>query len=676
MAMSTREQTAEVKPQPILAPLASHTSASTGLLQRKCACGGSPGADGTCDECRNDRLALKPRSAGHTGRRALPSNGLNFNELRAHAALPEIIQTQLTLSQAENEYEQEVDRVASQVMQWSEVPPQPTAPQSRTGRRVQQFPTADHGVLASAPESASPSGETRPTPSPDAAEPSLTAAEPTPETAAPNATLAAGMIVDDETAELGPGQMRKDEFLAELRDSVCATADGVLSTVGQSAQGCPYIEYWLGYYGAQSSQHIERAIRKYAPESAGAATARDYIPLIGERVRRSVTVWATTGEVTGIPEELVSELPAAPPMGDFRDVVSGVTGAVSGIVRGVGRAMSGIGGIFFKAIEEEPKEANPQAIQAQLGSGHSLAGDVKSRMESAFGHDFSRVRVHTDAKAAELATSLNSRAFTIGSDIAFGAAEYQPGTLIGDALLAHELAHVVQQHGINSSTAPKQLDEMEYNGLEEDADNSAIGTVVSLWGGSKGWLGDMARNTLPRLKSGLKLQRCKKEGPITPCCCCVNSVQIQNINNIDNATHMGHSFDAVISMTYSGSGSKSRCTLEWWEKTDVPYFAPAQKANTWHDMFALIPTSPTLEPWVNRAEPCPGNNTVTITDPPALGKTPGRTVSRTLEFRIVVKSGGGCTCGNASSEATAKQVLAMVNATPDWPNSSFVTPNP
>ena len=57
-------------------------------------------------------------------------------------------------------------------------------------------------------------------------------------------------------------------------------------------------------------------------------------------------------------------------------------------------------------------------------------------MGAAFGHDFSSVRVHTDSSDAALSDQLNARAFTIGSDIAFGSGEYQPGTMIGDALIA------------------------------------------------------------------------------------------------------------------------------------------------------------------------------------------------------------------------------------------------
>ena len=72
-------------------------------------------------------------------------------------------------------------------------------------------------------------------------------------------------------------------------------------------------------------------------------------------------------------------------------------------------------------------------------------------MESYFGSDFSRVRVHADADAAASAASLGARAYTLGSDIAFAAGEYRPRTQAGDELLAHELTHVLQQRALDSS---------------------------------------------------------------------------------------------------------------------------------------------------------------------------------------------------------------------------------
>ena len=70
-------------------------------------------------------------------------------------------------------------------------------------------------------------------------------------------------------------------------------------------------------------------------------------------------------------------------------------------------------------------------------------------MQSAFSSDFAAVRVHTGAAAHDAASALGARALTAGTDILFRAGEYLPGTPGGDWLLAHELAHVVQQaHGL------------------------------------------------------------------------------------------------------------------------------------------------------------------------------------------------------------------------------------
>jgi hypothetical protein len=76
--------------------------------------------------------------------------------------------------------------------------------------------------------------------------------------------------------------------------------------------------------------------------------------------------------------------------------------------------------------------------------GHPLPDGVRRSMESRFSNDFSRVRVHADAEAAESARSLNARAYTVGQDIVFGAGHYVPGSPRGQHLLAHELAHVDQ----------------------------------------------------------------------------------------------------------------------------------------------------------------------------------------------------------------------------------------
>ena len=84
-------------------------------------------------------------------------------------------------------------------------------------------------------------------------------------------------------------------------------------------------------------------------------------------------------------------------------------------------------------------------INAIRGGGQPLSGSERRFFEPRFGHDFSHVRVHTDAQAAEAARAVNARAFTIGQNIVFGSDQYPPASGYLDTLLAHELTHVVQQ---------------------------------------------------------------------------------------------------------------------------------------------------------------------------------------------------------------------------------------
>jgi hypothetical protein len=120
------------------------------------------------------------------------------------------------------------------------------------------------------------------------------------------------------------------------------------------------------------------------------------------------------------------------------------------------------------------------------------------------------VRTHTDAAARRLSEEQNARAFTVGNHVAFGGGEYRPGTLVGDALIAHEFAHVVQQGGGSQAVAAKEVGGCRYHALEENADEVAVSAVASLVGG-KGALSKVPRQAIPGLRSGLQLQRCSKD---------------------------------------------------------------------------------------------------------------------------------------------------------------------
>jgi hypothetical protein len=97
--------------------------------------------------------------------------------------------------------------------------------------------------------------------------------------------------------------------------------------------------------------------------------------------------------------------------------------------------------------------AGPAVGRVVDTAGQPLEEATRSFFAARFGHDFADVRVHADAQAAESARSISALAYTVGSHVIFGAGQFSPGTRAGQQLLAHELAHVVQQTGRSTSSA-------------------------------------------------------------------------------------------------------------------------------------------------------------------------------------------------------------------------------
>ncbi len=106
----------------------------------------------------------------------------------------------------------------------------------------------------------------------------------------------------------------------------------------------------------------------------------------------------------------------------------------------ISRRAGSNGGIAVGASTES-------GIHASLGGGQPLPSALRSRMESAFGADFSGVRLHTGYSAESMNNDLNANAFTFGNDIFFNRGQYQPHSTVGQHLIAHELTHVLQQSG-------------------------------------------------------------------------------------------------------------------------------------------------------------------------------------------------------------------------------------
>lgn len=125
-------------------------------------------------------------------------------------------------------------------------------------------------------------------------------------------------------------------------------------------------------------------------------------------------------------------------------------------------------------IPNSATPANAPVLDEALRSpGEPLEPATRGAMEGRFGYDFSGVRVHTDERGRQAAASVNARAFAFGQHIAFGAGEYSPRSASGSRLLAHELAHVVQQ----TAARHERPENHSVDQLERTADHAADAAV-------------------------------------------------------------------------------------------------------------------------------------------------------------------------------------------------------
>jgi hypothetical protein len=187
-------------------------------------------------------------------------------------------------------------------------------------------------------------------------------------------------------------------------------------------------------------------------------------------------------------------------------------------------------------------------------------------MESVFGRDFRSVRIHTDETADTLSRDLGAAAFTVGDHIAFRSGRFQPGTPMGDAVLAHELAHTIQQEGAaEASIGTQGVETLDRNKEAGTAARVALGT---LWGATAAGPGKtVALNAImPRLRSGLGLlvSICddSPSGAGSTSSCAVSgrftSIPSGNVVPTRNGSDFNAPFDMNAEFT-AGSGSGCTC---------------------------------------------------------------------------------------------------------------------
>ena len=164
-------------------------------------------------------------------------------------------------------------------------------------------------------------------------------------------------------------------------------------------------------------------------------------------------------------------------------------------------------------LQREPvsHDAHPAAQSvirdAVQSPGERLDTATRNFMESGFNDDFADVRVHTDARAAASSQALGANAFASGSEIYFAAGKYAPGSQEGKRLLAHELAHTIQQRGHAPSLA-RQSNSIGDLAIDPDAslENEADRVAEQVVSSAPGEAG-ADRIALSRASEGPAIQR-------------------------------------------------------------------------------------------------------------------------------------------------------------------------
>src|SRR6185295_5949944 len=132
------------------------------------------------------------------------------------------------------------------------------------------------------------------------------------------------------------------------------------------------------------------------------------------------------------------------------------------------------------AAKGDRSEAPPVVHETLRSQGQPLDPEARTAMEASFRQDFSGVRVHSDGTAAASARAVGARAYTVGSDVVFGESQYAPAGAAGQRLLAHELAHVVQQRGavLQPKLEVGAVDTPEEQSADAAAEAVAMGGLV------------------------------------------------------------------------------------------------------------------------------------------------------------------------------------------------------
>ncbi|HSA87019.1 MAG TPA: DUF4157 domain-containing protein, partial [Nitrospira sp.] len=332
------------------------------LLARKCACGGSAGMTGECETCKGKKLLGKP------------------------------LQRKLAINEPGDQYEQEADRVAEQVMRMSE------------GQSVVPLRRSIH------------TGEG-----------------------------AMGRTPILQRAEQRPGTPAAEGDKPAEEGSRCPSWRGDPQSISKRAG-----EFYARNHLTPPSQATVERIDCEPPIANGNYGC--YVHFSDGLVLRVIVRETDIVVGTGPGPITTEHPPPATPLCFYEyscpegDLVLTVKKCQSAKPSG----SSGPPAVAQRAAmsaARAPMIAPPIVHEVLNSPGRPLDPATRAFFEPRFGHDFSQVRVHTDERAEQSARAVNAHAFTVGPNIVFGAGKFSPASQGGRRLLAHELAHVVQQTG-------------------------------------------------------------------------------------------------------------------------------------------------------------------------------------------------------------------------------------
>lgn len=415
------------------------------LLQRKCACGGTPGPSGECAACEQKR---------HAG---------------------QSLQPKLSINAPGDKYEQEADRVADAVVGGGSAivsSRASTAVQRKDDppkEKTQEENYQDAAKKAGEAFLATPSGKEIAKKADELGDAFISTLPGKIITGAAIAGAVATFAATHRAFPIGIPEIPLDRIKPGLKMKI--TYEGPVDQPTKVMAGFSF-KFAGGKAGKKKPAKTEtEKYRAKAVRMAGEAPKTD-----DDKASEKRMMDAYIGSKILSPRQLTPRTEPLSFGAAGRDFGIKPEGPAAGGRRGLGPyspdfKLAGEAPAGTPAVQEEAKKEEEETVQRKPAGGHAVASapsivnevlqesgqplDPATRafMEERFGHDFGAVRIHRDPLAARSARAVSALAYTVGRDIVFAEGQFAPHSLEGQRLLAHELTHTVQQEAAPSQTA-------------------------------------------------------------------------------------------------------------------------------------------------------------------------------------------------------------------------------